>query len=202
MKLRNLLRADDASGRVCGSKLQQGEEVQVVKLSILVACAAVATLVGCTTYTPAGTAVLSMKPMLAGGTYTSPGGLSFAADIREIDGKTGVCGVWAESDRQSVLTKGRAINVLGRGAIVLDGQAIVSGLAFLRKVAPARSYGGLDANCVVTDRPWSPADASLPSQIVVPRQIVYNDSDGEYGAIIYYRPGVPSAHPDDPKPWQ
>lgn len=174
-------------------------------LKPIVATAAALILVGCTVSVPAGKATLGPAPVVAGGTYTSPGGLSVAVEAREIGGRTGACGVWAESVRQSVMTRGAARQVLDSGAVVLGGEAVVQGLGWLRQVEPAESYGGMEGNCVATDRPWQPGDAAKPVRVVIPRQVVFNDLDGGFGEsggiLIWFRPGGPGAHPSDKKPW-
>lgn len=174
-------------------------------LKPILATAAALVLAGCTVSTPAGRATLGPAPTVAGGTYTSPGGLSVAADVREIGGRTGACGVWAESVRQSVMTRGAARQVLGSGALVLGGEAVVQGLDWMQKVDPAESYAGMEGNCVVTERPWTASDAAKPVQIILPRQVVFNDLDGGLdeggGILIWFRPGGPGAHPSDKKPW-
>lgn len=159
-------------------------------------------LAGCAVVAPAGTATLGPEPATAGGTFNSAGGISVALEAVNLNGKTGVCGVWAESDNQSVLTKGRAGLVVDSGVVVFDGAALVHGLRFLRKVEPAPSYAGQTGNCIVTERPWGAQDAGRKSQIVIPRQVVYRDiDDGQGGFDVVFRPGGPSAHPSDPKPW-
>ncbi|RKF14722.1 hypothetical protein D6850_07510 [Roseovarius spongiae] len=159
----------------------------------------------CTVTQPAGTHVLSEAPVTGGGTFSSPGGISVALDIVNIGGKTGVCGVWAESESQSVMTRGRARDVVATGAVVLDGEAVANGLTFLRKVAPAPDYAGQTGNCVVSERDWRPGDDRRRATIVIPRQVVYRDIDGDWGAtggfVVWFRPGGPGAHPADPKPW-
>ncbi len=173
-------------------------------LTPLAAAALLAGLVACSPNVPAGQAVLGPAPTLAGGTFTSPGGLTVAVDARNIGGRTGICGVWAESDRQSVMTRNSGPKVLDSGGVSLNGEAVAQGLGFLRKVAPATSYAGLEANCITTDRPWRAGDDARALSIHLPRQIVRNELDGDLdggGIIIWFRPGGPSAHPSDPKPW-
>ena len=159
----------------------------------------------CTVRTPSGTAVLGPNPAMAGGTFTSPGGVTLAAEVIEIAGQTGVCGVWSESDNQSVLTKNRAQRVLDPAAVILGNEALLTGLQFLRQVPPRRgdSYGGVEADCVVLKRPWSAVDATKRTRITVPRFVLYQDVDDLSGGLrVIFRPSGPSAHPDDPKPWQ
>ena len=173
-----------------------------MKLSALGFLGLAVFVTACTVRTPVGVAMLSDNPAVAGGTFTSPGGISVAVDVVEISGKTGVCGVWAESEKQSVLTKGRAKMVLGPAAVLLGNDVLLQGLDFLRQVPPARSYAGTEANCVVTERPWTEGDATRSVKIIIPRQVVYSDFDGLGTMDVIFRPGGPSAHPDDPKPWQ
>ncbi len=162
-------------------------------------------LAACSPNMPAGRATLGPYPALGGGFYTSPGGLTVAVDARNIGGRTGICGVWAESENQSVMTKNAARQVLASGAVTLEGEAVARGLGFLRKVVPARSYSGLEANCITTDRAWRPGDETRPLRVHLPRQIVRNEIDmdvGEGGGIvIWFRPSGPGAHPSDKTPW-
>ena len=143
--------------------------------------------------------------MLGGGTFTSPGGITVAADVRNIGGLTGVCGVWAESANQSVMTRRSGPKILAGGGVSLDGQGVAQGLAFMAKVAPATSYAGLPANCITTDRPWQAGDDAREVKIHLSRQVVFNDLDAGFGAsggiLIWFRPGGPGAHPSDKKPW-
>ncbi|QYX56213.1 hypothetical protein K1T73_14285 [Roseovarius sp. SCSIO 43702] len=168
------------------------------RLSLLLCLAVVA---GCTVRTPVASMRLGPDPAVAGGTFTSPGGVSVAAEVKEIGGKTGICGVWAESENQSVLTKNRAQRVLDPAAVILGNEALLTGLQFLRKVPPARDYGGMEADCVVIERPWRAADAGKRVRINMPPVIIYQDIDLSGGITVRFRPGGPSAHPDDPKPW-
>lgn len=165
--------------------------------------AALALLTACTARTPVASMRLGDSPALAGGTFSAPGSLSVAATVREIGGRTGICGVWSESDVVSALVKGRTRNALGPSAVMLGNEAVVSGLYFLRKVParPAGDYGGIEADCVVTDRVWTASDATKPVRIHMPRQVVYQDIDEQGIFEVVFRPGGPSAHADDPKPW-
>ncbi|MFX0545086.1 hypothetical protein ACEWPL_006020 [Roseovarius sp. S1116L3] len=171
----------------------------------LLATIGAAGLAACSPNMPAGQATLGAQPALGGGTFTSPGGLTVAVDARNIGGLTGVCGVWAESINQSVMTRNTAPKILDSGGVTLGGEAVAQGLGFLREVEPAESYAGMDANCITTERRWRAGDESRPLKVHIPRQIVYNDLDGGFGEsggiLIWFRPGGPGAHPSDPKPW-
>ena len=177
--------------------------INTVKLSL--ALIGVAGLAACTSNMPAGQATLGPSPALGGGTFTSPGGISVAVDARNIGGRTGICGVWAESINQSVMTRRSAPKILDSGGVSLAGQGVAQGLGFLRQVDPAESYAGMEANCITTDRPWRAGDEARPLKVHFPRQVVFNDLDGGFGEsggiLIWFRPGGPGAHPTDRKPW-
>lgn len=139
----------------------------------------------CTT-TPAGqraTTKLSDAPLVSGGIYTSGGGITVAADVRESNGSTLVCGVWAESRAQSVLTKNKSSRVVSSGSIFLGEERIAQNLLFMNKVEPSASYAGQEAGCLLLDRPWTAADAQRRVLIRMPRQIVYKDGS-EFGRFV------------------
>ncbi|MDO5758203.1 MAG: hypothetical protein Q4P24_11955 [Rhodobacterales bacterium] len=153
---------------------------------------------------PVGSATLGPDPALGGGTFTSPGGITVAVDARDIGGRTGICGVWAESTNQSVMTRNSGPKILTAGGVALGGETVAQGLRFLRQVEPATSYAGLEANCITTDRVWRQGDEARELQIVLPQMIIRNELDGDLdggGILIWFRPGGPSAHPSDRKPW-
>jgi hypothetical protein len=131
-------------------------------------------------------------PVIDGGSYSTGGGITVAAEIQEIGGRTALCGVWAESKRQSVLSKGRAPQVMGSGSAYLGGEVLQRGLLFMRKVDPAEIYEGMQGNCVVTGQPWQGAQ---PVQIRIPRQIVHREDDDIDGAgpIVLFRQTGPGA---------
>ena len=161
-------------------------------------------LAACSPNVPAGRAALGPDPALGGGTFTSPGGITVAVDARNIGGRTGICGVWAESANQSVMTRNSGPRILDGGGVTLGGAAVAQGLGFLRKVDPATSYAGLEANCITTDRAWRQGDDARDLRVILPRQIIRNEMDGDFeegGFVIWFRPGGPSAHPSDKKPW-
>lgn len=176
-----------------------------MKTPVLIILAALGLAACASPNMPAGTAALGPNPTLAGGTFTSPGGLTVAADVRNIGGKTGVCGVWAESANQSVMTRNSGPQILDSGGVALGGQAVAQGLRFMAKVAPATDYSGAQANCITTERPWMAGDETRDVQIILPRQVVFNDLDADFGSsggiLIWFRPGGPGAHPDDKTPW-
>lgn len=143
---------------------------------------------------PKFTARLGSAPALSGGTYTSGGGITVAADVRERDGRTLVCGVWAQSRNQSILTKGAARDVVSSGGIFLGREQVARGLSFLPEVSPQDDYSGAAAVCQMTDRPWQAGDEARDVTIRIPRQEVYRDGDGvSGGAIVIFVPSGPGA---------
>ena len=137
----------------------------------------------------AGEAQLSASPVLGGGSYSSGGGITVAVDVtRNADGLTQVCGAWAQSAQQSVLTKGKAKRVLGTGSVYLGDTALVRGLNFMNEVAPASSYAGVTANCVRTWQAWLAEDGNKPVTIRIPQQEVYRDADDEGVVIVSFKP--------------
>lgn len=139
-------------------------------------------------------AKLGDAPMVDGGTYTSGGGLTVAVDLRNSDGFTMVCGVWAMSRQQSALTKLAEHQVLNSASVYRGRERLVSGLRYMRQVDPAPSYAGQDANCYRTDRPWrDPASAGAPD-IFIPRQVVANEVEGFIGGFkVFFLPKGPGA---------
>ncbi|MFD1157041.1 hypothetical protein [Roseovarius aestuarii] len=139
---------------------------------------------------------LGADPVTSGGTYTSGGGLTVAVDLREWQGQTLVCGVWAKSRQQSVLTARAEHQVLGSGAVFLGQERFLSNLLYMRQVDPAPSYGGREANCANTGRAWQSSYATLRPTIRIPRQVVANESDGLLvlgGPIVRFRQTGPGA---------
>lgn len=123
---------------------------------------------------------LGPDPVLSGGSYSSGGGITVAVEVREHSGKTMVCGVWAQSVQQSILTYHKAKGVLDTGNVALGGETLVRGLRFMAEVPPMANYGGQEAGCAVFARPWQPADAARRVVIRLPRQVVHVEGD-EYG---------------------
>lgn len=119
------------------------------------------------------------------------GGITVAASIQERDSRTLVCGVWAQSREQSILTKNKASHVVARGAIFVDGRAVVRDLSFMREVPPTADYAGAPANCHLTERAWQPGDESKPVSIRIPRQVVEIESGGFIGgfAVVFKQDG-------------
>ncbi len=152
-------------------------------------------LAACTTANdPSIVSRLGDTPFLSGGTYTTGGGITLAVDIRENNGRTLLCGVWAQSSSQSILTKAHSRDVVARGTAKVEDTVLARDLAFLREVAPAADYGGSDANCILTDRPWQAGDEDRNVLARIPGHLAVREIDeGGGGFFVYFRPTGPGA---------
>ncbi len=161
----------------------------------LTLAASLISLAACSAATgPQVVARLGSNPVVDGGSYDSGGGVTVAVDLREAQGRTLVCGVWAQSERQSVLTQGVEHRLLGSGAVFLDGEALVRGLTFMPEVRPTADYGGHEARCLTTSRPWQAGDEARRPVVRIPGQTVYVDSDEGGLMIVRFRQDGPGAH--------
>lgn len=123
------------------------------------------------------TVKLSSSASLTGGDYSTGGGLTVAMETRAINGKLGLCGVWAQSTSMSIFTRNAAPRVLAKGVATLNGQVITRDFGFLNRVRPASSYTGAPAGCVVLNQAWQPQFATAALQLRIPRQRIFLTSD-------------------------
>ncbi len=129
-----------------------------------------------------------------GGRYSSGGGLTVAAEVRQINGMTALCGVWAESEQQSALTRQKGLGVVQTGTALLGGEVIRSSFGFMNKVPRADGYTGQPANCIVTERPWQPADDSKALSLRFPNLVVHREKDGlDPGPVVTFKQTGPEA---------
>ncbi len=105
-----------------------------------------------------------------------------------------VCGVWAQSHQQSILTKGRAKTVLPSGSVYIGSVRVMQDLSFLQEVPPMADYAGQQAGCRLSEYPWKTADKTPPHKVRIPRQIVhYEDDDAGGGFAVTFRQSGPAA---------
>ena len=150
-------------------------------------------LAGCVPLAPDTVARLGASPAWGGGSYTSGGGITVAADLRNQQGRTMVCGVWAQSRQQSILTKHVERKVLGTAAVSLGDETLARGLVFMPEVSPRADYAGAEAGCVITERPWRAGDETRQLAIRIPQQVVADESDENGTMIIEFKPTGPGA---------
>lgn len=138
---------------------------------------------------------LGPTPVLDGGSYSTGGGITIAAELKNLGGMTALCGVWAESKRQSVLSKGKARNVLHTGSAYVNGTVLHRDLGFMSKTAPTGDYAGQQAACVKTQTPWMGGQGL---QLRIPQQVVHreiDDADGVGINVIFRQTGPGAMNP-------
>ncbi|MEM8800803.1 MAG: hypothetical protein AAGF15_12085 [Pseudomonadota bacterium] len=123
---------------------------------------------------------------MTGGVYSSGGGLSVAAELREAQGQTLVCGVWAQSKQQSILTKNMARGVIDTGSIFLGRERVAQNFLFMKEVEPSENYAGQEAGCLLLDRPWQAADAQRVPLVRIPRQVLVHEDDEAGGLLVTF----------------
>lgn len=161
-------------------------KVKFLLLPLLVAACAPAH----TTYV----ARFQSEPTLSGGSFTTGGGLTVAVELQERDGKTALCGVWAESRHQSILTKHKAQQVvIPSGSVFLGKERLVQNLLFLNHVEAMADYSGQEVNCALISRPWRAGDEAQKPVIRIPRQLVLRDGDFTGGIFVYFYQTGPGA---------
>lgn len=168
-----------------------------MRIAGLACCMAVLTAAGCSfERLPEAPSRLGPSPALSGGSYTSGGGITVATEVREANGLTAVCGAWAQSHQQSILTKHVEMELLQTGTVYLGKERLLTGLNFMKEVPPAESYANSEAVCVRTQRPWRDGDEARPVMTRIPRQIVHIENGDELGGgafVVYYRADGPAA---------
>ena len=95
---------------------------------------------------------------------------------RQIGGKLGLCGVWAQSTDMSVYTRRAGSGVLTKAIVMIDGKIVTRNLTFLNRVRPSESYTGAEAGCAVLNRAWSP-DTAARMTIRIPRHKIIATSE-------------------------
>ncbi len=142
-------------------------------------------------------AKLDHQVAVTGGTYKKVGGgITVATELKEINGQTGVCGVWAETPDLHAWVRGSgSMQLLPSSAAYLNGHRLVTNLQFLQKVDPAQDYRGLTGNCALSDMPWQAGYAQMAPEVRIPKQMVYEDIDDDSGAgiIIMFEQTGPGA---------
>jgi len=127
---------------------------------------------------------LSDRVTLSHGSYSSGGGLTIAAELRPKDGRTALCGTWAQSERQSSYTSGTARNIVQLASVYVEGQRIYQDLGFMPQTAPRLDYAGTPARCVLTDLPWR---AGRVPEVFLPRQTISHSGGGGSDPTITFR---------------
>ena len=118
----------------------------IVPLALALTCSAAA----------AGSTVkLGPSPVLGGGEYSTGGGVTVAVELRNWAGKTGLCGVWAESERLTAYVRHKGNVVLRKGSIALGNEVLTHNL--------------------------NAGDANRRLEVRIPRQELHFDRNGTKG---------------------
>ncbi len=124
------------------------------------------------------TVKLGPNPVLAGGEYSSGGGITVALELRSLSGRAAVCGVWAESRDLTAYLNGRTKRVLANGSVFIDGERVQSNLLFLKETVPSESYTGETVTCAALGRAWRAADETAEVTVRIPRGPVVLERGG------------------------
>ncbi len=146
-----------------------------------------ATLLALATPSMAATAKLGQGAVIAGGEYSTGGGITVAVEPRDIGGKLGFCGIWAQSTSMSAYTRRAASAVLTKGVVQIDGQTVLRNLNFLNRVGPAATYTGAPSGCTVVNRTWT-GDPTARMTVRIPRQKIVATSASrlENGPRVFF----------------
>lgn len=132
------------------------------------------------------TVPLSEAVQVVQGRYSSGGGLRLAAELRSVDGRAHLCGVWSDLPGQDAHTEDLGREMLRRSRVTLGGQEIASDLANLRRVSPRRAYGGTQATCLDLNQPWQAERARAPLTLHLPETVVYRSTTPKGQQLIRF----------------
>ncbi|WP_297770728.1 orotidine 5-phosphate decarboxylase [uncultured Roseovarius sp.] len=134
---------------------------------------------------------LSENVSLAHGTFSSGGGLTIAAELRQTaQGGTVLCGAWSESASQASYTNGEARRILQLASVSIDGQRVATDLGFMPRVEPQLDYAGTPATCALIDLPWR---IGRVPEIFLPRQQITRSGGDNSAPNIVFRQSAPGA---------
>lgn len=125
---------------------------------------------------------LGATPTLGGGMFSTGGGITAAAEIQQIRGKTYVCGVWARSEKLSALVDDQVRSIVISGSVFVGRTTIMRDLTKFNQVAPVASYAGANANCAAVT-------GAIPQgalQIRFPRRTIPLGSARSAGGMVRF----------------
>jgi len=105
---------------------------------------------------------------VGGGEWSSGGGITAVARVFGEDGQTIVCGAWM-TDKQSALSAYYNEDVMQGAAVFAGDTRVIRNLIFMPRVPYQENLTGTPAGCTVSDVPWSPALAQVPTRLRFPR---------------------------------
>ena len=103
--------------------------------------------------------------------FTPYGSVLLAASVREIGGKTAVCGFWMVKDRLQAYVIAHGLDRRARQttSVRIGNVHLLTGLDFMRKVAPDEFEVGTMARCQVTEVAWQAGFAKQKINFRTPR---------------------------------
>ena len=119
-------------------------------------------------------------PMLNSGEVISYGfrpygAIVIASMVKDIGGKTAVCGFWAVQERLQAYVISTKLDLKARQKVTikLDNRRILTGVGFMNKVDLDDFEAGTKANCQVTAVPWQAGFATQKIEYLSPRLRVF-----------------------------
>ncbi len=116
---------------------------------------------------------LGPDTITGGGRYSSGGTIRAIIEIRRINARSYVCGIWHETRGASPRTERQAPEVLARGQVFWGGKPLLQDLRFLRRVASNNAPNGRLANCRDTGRIVTEEDMDKYLSLRFPPFVVY-----------------------------
>lgn len=103
--------------------------------------------------------------------FTPYGSVLLAASVHEIGGKTAVCGFWTVKERLQAYVIAHGLDRRARQttSIRIGNLHLLTGVDFMRKVAPEEFEVGTMARCQVTDVAWQAGFAKQKINFRTPR---------------------------------
>jgi hypothetical protein len=131
---------------------------------------------------------LSPGATVAGGRYSSGGGLRVAAEIVPVNGRAHLCGVWSDLQGQVPQTEAVGRALLREAHATLGGRRLSVDPGDLRQVRAREDYTGTHANCLDTGLGWRPALARERLRLHLPARVVYRSTTPEGARVIRFAP--------------
>lgn len=90
------------------------------------------------------------------------GGVEFTMSLQNVDGMTAVCGTKYQS---GISTAGLSAKVMADYTLTVNGQKMIQGLDFFKRVNSMDALRTSEANCRDTGIPWSDAFLTAPADL-------------------------------------
>ncbi len=90
------------------------------------------------------------------------GGIEFVMSVQNVGGTTAVCGTQYQS---GVSTAGLSAKVMADYTLMMNGQRMIEGLSFFKRVNSSEALETSAANCRDTGIPWSDAFLTAPADL-------------------------------------